>query len=135
MAVKLCDICDYALDLWGRCAKCAGMLDEDLKRLRQTQVIWIRCSIHGAHAVGVEQRYWFQWDEVNPRDRRKKDTRHEWRYRCPKCEFAEKSVVECFKDVIELPEQSYAEELGHKMMAWESRKMRRLSPHTERKIE
>lgn len=132
MSVKLCDVCDYALDLWGRCAKCAAVLPDDIERMKHVKINWIICSIHGAHEVSREQQYRHDWDEPDPKDRRKKLVHHEWRYRCPKCDFMQRSEVECFKDEIELPEKSYAEEISRKMLDWESRKMKRISPHSPR---
>jgi hypothetical protein len=124
MANTLCDVCDYALDKLGRCAKCAGVLNEDVERMKHATILWIICSVHGALEVTREQQYRREWSEPNPKDKRKKNFHHEWLYRCPNCAFNEKATVECFKDVIELPEESYREELRCKMRDWDARKLR-----------
>lgn len=117
-----CDVCVYKLDARGRCARCARVLPEDLNRLMYTTVYWISCSAHGSHEVGREEQYRAEWKTPDPKDRRKKITHHEWRYRCPRCEFqySNVNVVESFKDTILLPQQIYETEIEDRMKRWQS---------------
>jgi hypothetical protein len=117
----ICQACDHELDALGRCARCAGVLPEDIERLKRIAVYWIVCSAHGAHEVGREQHYRMEWSEPDPKDRRKKIRHHEWRYRCPKCDFMDKNTIECFKDLILLPEQVYRPLIDERLTAWGAR--------------
>lgn len=121
-----CASCDYALDRRGRCAKCFNVDPDSLERLKWADIVWTVCPDHGALEAGSkENHYRAEWKTVNPKDKRKKDTHHEWRYRCAACAkergwqgWRTAERAETFRDRIMIPAEVYQPLIDAKLAAW-----------------
>jgi hypothetical protein len=127
MAAKLCEVCDYPLDERGCCLSCARATPADLELLKFIDIKWTVCSVHGAHEATSGNKYRAEWTTVNPKDKRKKMTHHEWRFRCTPCmtggaDYRRADMALSFKDRIMLPKEVYQPLIDECLERWRNRR-------------